>query len=37
MIGEHTRDFCVDDLGMDVGLVEELLASGALEQHPPPG
>jgi crotonobetainyl-CoA:carnitine CoA-transferase CaiB-like acyl-CoA transferase len=30
-IGEHTRDFCVQDLGMDAALVEELIAAGALE------
>ena len=30
-IGEHTRDFCVRDLGMDAALVEELIAAGAME------
>ncbi|MDG2427163.1 MAG: CoA transferase [Acidimicrobiales bacterium] len=31
LIGEHSRRFCVQDLGMDPGLVDELVASGALE------
>ena len=31
MIGEHTRRFCVEDLGIDPKRVEELLASGAIE------
>ncbi len=35
MIGEHTRSFCVGDLGMDPGLVDALLDSGALEQYQP--
>ena len=30
-IGEHTRRFCVEDLGMDPDLVEELIAAGAME------
>ena len=30
-IGEHTRDFCVQDLGMDAALVEKLIAAGAME------
>ena len=30
-IGEHTRRFCVEDLGMDTDRVEELVAAGAME------
>jgi hypothetical protein len=30
-IGQHTRHFCVQDLGMDAARVEELIAAGALE------
>ncbi|MED5599574.1 MAG: CoA transferase [Actinomycetota bacterium] len=30
-IGEHTRRFCVEDLGMDPDRVEELIATGAME------
>jgi len=30
-IGEHTRRFCVEDLGMDPDRVEELISAGALE------
>ena len=35
LLGEHTRDFCVRDLGMDADRVEALLDSGALEQYQP--
>ena len=31
LIGEHSRRFCVQDLGMDSVLVDDLVASGALE------
>jgi hypothetical protein len=30
-IGQHTRHFCVQDLGMDAARVEELISAGALE------
>ncbi|MED6327820.1 MAG: CoA transferase [Actinomycetota bacterium] len=33
MIGEHTRVFCSEDLGMDPARIESLLQSGALEQY----
>ena len=35
LLGEHTRDFCVENLGMDADRVEALLESGALEQYQP--
>ena len=31
LIGQHTRRFCVDDLGMDPDRVEDLICAGALE------
>ena len=31
LIGQHSRGFCVDDLGMEPGRVEALIAAGALE------
>ena len=31
LIGEHTRRFCVEDLGIEANRVEALLSSGALE------
>ena len=34
-LGEHTREVCVGDLGMDPAQVESLVASGALEVDPP--
>jgi hypothetical protein len=30
-LGEHTRDICIDELGMDPDEVEQLIESGALE------
>ena len=30
-IGQHTRRFCIDDLGMAATRVEELIRAGALE------
>jgi crotonobetainyl-CoA:carnitine CoA-transferase CaiB-like acyl-CoA transferase len=30
-IGQHTRRFCIDDLGMTATRVEELISAGALE------
>ena len=30
-IGQHTRHFCIQDLGMEAARVEELIATGALE------
>ena len=30
-IGQHTRHFCIQDLGMEAARVEELISAGAME------
>ena len=35
LLGEHTREICLNELGMSADRLEDLLAAGALEELDP--